>query len=425
MSLRPKDSVIPAEVAEYIALGDPTGSLAMALFIIGVVSLAIVSLGFIYYRSNAIVKASSFNIGLLQLACILVALVELIVMIDLPTSSKCAADFLLIPFSFSFYYGLVLIKNLRIYKLFRMTSVNVKRWNDFSVCLYASLWFLPTLVAGIVGVAGGSSPQPLMVSAGVYAWTCALNIAEYQKTIVDFLISYNACLLVANLAVAFLNRNVYSRFNETKLIALTVYNVLIIIVFCLPILFASSLGLRLRATIKVLSIFYVCMFNLFSGFAYKVYQCYKVGDKANDSLKGTDSIMSRPSHIMPKTLGMPATTEVFMKTGSFLNPGSGKFMTAEHNSLVVFNEAIRESFEDKHMKPGAFGTVWNAEHLKVFTVAVEKDITLNFQVNNQKVQVIFGSQEHAKEWYEYFQKWVNKVQAKGTVNGSMLKSNLQ
>ncbi|KAJ3307304.1 hypothetical protein HDV03_001789 [Kappamyces sp. JEL0829] len=275
----PKAVILPSEVADFIDLKDTTGLLGASLFLVGM-STCIVTFGmYLHYRNSVVIRTSSFNVGVVMQLCIMAALFQLIVMIGNPVTNTaiCAVDSMIIPLAFSLYYGCVYAKNLRLYQIFN-PSISVYVKTDARVFAYGCVWMVPNLVVLIVWNAI-SSIAPVATTArfsmGVYYWTCASASSSTGSNIILVLFLYNGIILINNLYMAFITRTVDEKYSEAKLIAVSIYNMTIVMIFTLAILFTPSLSFRLKVTIKMITLFYICMFNLATTFTSTVYFAYK------------------------------------------------------------------------------------------------------------------------------------------------------
>jgi hypothetical protein len=364
----PRDGIVPEESADFVAADDSSGILALALGIIGLASVGVVTIAFFYYRRHPIIKPTSVNLGYIQIACIVLGFVQLLVMVGKPTSSICAVDLFLIPIAFSMYYSIALVKNYRIYLVFNFSGLQIRKMTDYYLALYAALFTFPNIIA-IVALSAISPPLPKAVMTGVltYEWTCASVDAFSQFVAVRFMIIYNALLLLLNLFVAFKNRSVNSTFNETKMIAVSMYNVSMIVIFCVPILYTTSLGFRTRHLIKVICVFYVTMFNLVASFALKSYQAFtdkRVAGSSNNSKNTSQMNHKETEH---STLEGKHATMVAIKKSDLFAQAKPRFMLAESKNSVIFYETFRTSLEDKEIKSSCFGEIWTITNCQVFT----------------------------------------------------------
>ena len=180
--------------------------------------------------------------------CLFLGYFELLAMIGTPSPLNCVADAFILPLGFSFYYGLLYAKNYRIYKIFN-SSAGYQIWNDYFVTFVGLMITVPSILVCIIWVS--VSPPTLQLvnpSLGSYYYTCSSPNEKAQNAAVPTLLVINGIILVFNLYMAFLTRNVNSRYSETKLISLTIYNMVMTLIFTLSIIFTLSLSYNLRVT---------------------------------------------------------------------------------------------------------------------------------------------------------------------------------
>ena len=245
-SVTPKDRIDPDSIAVYIAWSDPIGKLALSLFVIGMTAWTATMIGYLYYSKERIIRQSAFLVGLFMQLCLFVGYFELLAMIGTPSTLVCVADSFIIPVAFSFYYGLLFTKNLRIYKIFNSTAGG-KFWNDYYVSSYGLAMAAPSIIVCVIWAAL-STPTLLRVnpSLGSYYYTCSSPNSAVQNAVVPTLLVINGVIVVCNLYMAFLTRNVNSRYSETKLISLSIYNLTMTLIFAMSIIFSTSLSYNLR-----------------------------------------------------------------------------------------------------------------------------------------------------------------------------------
>jgi hypothetical protein len=369
LSTAPRDSIVPEEIADFVAPNDSNGVLTLILAIIGLVSVIVVGIAFGYYKNHPIVKPTSFNLGLIQIACMILGVLQLFTMVGRSSNLICAVDLFLIPIAFSMYYSILLVKNYRIYMLFNFSGLGMARLTDSYLALYAVLFTFPNVIA-IVVLSAVSPPLPKAVMTGVltYEWTCASVNVLAQFVAIRFMIIYSSFLLLLNLFIAFKNKNVNSRYNDTKLIGISIYNVTMVVVFCVPILFTTSLGFRTRHLIKVICIFYVTMFNLISGFAFKAYQAFT---NRNEVIKENSSTIE---HNTEKAEGKFSSMVIIRRIdgmNQFFSQAKPRFMLSETKNSAVFYQTVKTSLEDKEIKTSCFGDIWDVNNCNVIKSNLE------------------------------------------------------
>ena len=245
-AILPIDRIDPNSIAVYIAWTDPIGRLTLALFIVGMIIWLATFAGYLFYSNQKIIKQSSFMVGLIMQICLFLGYFELLTMLGVPSTLICVANSFIIPVGFSFYYGLLFTKNLRIYKIFH-SAAGVQRWNDYLVTLYGFAMASPSIIVCIIWT-GISTPTTLLVkfAPGSYYFTCSSPDGNIQSGFLSTLLAINGIILACNLFMAFLTRNVNSRYSETKLISLTIYNLTMTLIFSLSIIYSMSLSYNLR-----------------------------------------------------------------------------------------------------------------------------------------------------------------------------------
>ncbi|KAJ3325002.1 hypothetical protein HDV06_005591 [Boothiomyces sp. JEL0866] len=411
-SIRPADSIDPTTVADYLQLsGDALGYLSEFLTALGVLGSIGTVIGILSYRERPIVRSSDVNSGLVMQLCICVSWFNLLTMISKPSKLTCTVDSVLLPITFTVYYGIMFIKNYRIYSIFMKPTERKKFSHLVTICLGAAFSVPIAIIVLIWNVIDAPKPAALTVTKGVYAWTCSSTSANFQNNIVMAISIYCAIVLGFNLYIAFKTRSIPSRFSETKMITLSIYNSVVICLFAIAILLSPGLGYRLKVAIKMVAVFYILAFNLLSSFTLKVVLCLK--NKGGKTTEGTGNSNTssqnntkNKSHASKGDLSKksPDTIVLIKKMGLFTEVKS-RAIFAESQDLVTFCAYHKTSLEDKHGVSDANGEVWKFKNLKEFDIEIISEIQRKMTVNKEKYLVTFPDEAVAKSWDTYFQRW--------------------
>ncbi|KAJ3368461.1 hypothetical protein HDU91_000578, partial [Kappamyces sp. JEL0680] len=391
------DALDPTTVADYISWSDGSGMLIAALFAVGMITSLVTLAGIVYFSSSMVVRQSAFYVGLVMQVCIIITYFDLILMVGKPTTQDCMGDSFIIPLTFTLYYALVLTKTFRIYRLFT-AATKIKHWTDFKVIGQSCVWLIPTIIGIAVWNSVGSI-QPVVVkySFGEYYWSCSSTSTNVQTAIVAYIMAYDGLILFLNLIMAFNTRNVLSKYNETKLIAISIYNMSMVLIFCLAILF-SNLGFRLKVTIKAISLFYVLMFNTISSFSIKIYQGYHSKSDSTSVASANRDSEALDSETRPSAKHNPdlPTSEVSLQQTypyslNVLQGSSLVTLQAESPGTVWLCQSTLKTLESKKTKQDCLGRCWILANTSFFDFTVqEKEQVLVVEIDKFKFRLAFA-----------------------------------
>ncbi|KAI8894070.1 periplasmic binding protein-like I [Globomyces pollinis-pini] len=414
--VQPKDGIDPNDVALYAAPSSGLAILSVVFAIIGALVSLVSVLGVMKYRLVGVIKKSSMIVGYGMQLCLLLVNIQFLIMIDKPTNSKCTIDTFVIPVLFSFYYGLLFAKNLRIYRIFYKPRATLKL-TDFKIYVIAFLITIPSVViSAIWNAVDAPVPTIVKVSLTQYYWTCK-SPNGLQATAINLLIIVNALVLVANLYMAVMTRNVMSTYNETKMIGLSVYNMTIISLFSMAILVSDSLGFTAKYIIKLLAVFYILMFNVGTSFLFKIYQAVTSSETPNS--KGSSqnsSVIAQEKKIEQANKGgNPNRCEVTLRKLGGLNSIFGEaknvVLTQTSTDSVLVFDIKKLSLESAATKDSGYGTCWHLKNLSNFSF-VEKGTNIRHVTVEENVfECKFKNEEDCKIWSKYFENWSYRVSA--------------
>ncbi|KAJ3312745.1 hypothetical protein HDV04_002709 [Boothiomyces sp. JEL0838] len=409
-SVKPADSIDPTSVADYLQpSGDVLGYLVEFFTAIGALASIATVIGILYYRDKQVVRASDVNTGLVMQFCIFLSWFNLLTMLSKPTRLTCTIDSILLPITFTVYYGIMYIKNHRIYSIF-MKPMERKKVSHLITIGLGTTFAIPMVIIVLIwNVLDGPKPAALAVTKGVYAWTCSSNSTNFQNDMVAAISIYCAVVLGFNLYIAFKTRTIPSKYSQTKMITLSIYNS--ICLFAMAILISPGLGFRLKAAIKMIAVFYILLFNLLSSFSFKVMLCLRnKGGKSTDGSGGSgSSSQNQTKNASQGSKGdlvkKNSDNIVLIKKLGFFSEAKSRSIFAENQDLVTFCVYQKTSLEDKNGVADANGEVWKFQNLKEFEIEIVSETQRKIVINKEKYIVTFADEAVAKKWDAYFQRW--------------------
>ncbi|KAI8894069.1 7 transmembrane sweet-taste receptor of 3 GCPR-domain-containing protein [Globomyces pollinis-pini] len=338
--------------------------------------------------------------------CLLLANSQFLLMIDKPTPVKCTIDSFVIPVLFSFYYGLLFAKNLRIYRIFYY-PLTKKFLNQNFVYFLAFMFTLPSGVTSIIWNVF-DPPIPTIVSPfqNQYYWTCK-SARGMESIAIGIHIILNTLVLVANLGMAFMTRNVVSTYSETKMIGLSVYNMTVISIFDIVMLSSESLGFNAKYLVKTISILYVILFNLTTTFLYKVYQVH-TDAKLSSTISNVEK--PKPVAIVNKDGNVVESLVSVTEVGRYMNQSyEGLFRVMSPDCAMIFKRK-KTSLESQITKDDGFGTGWFVSKLTKFACMERSPLIHRFYIDEKTYDIKYQTAEETAIWTQFFKSWSYRVQ---------------
>ncbi|KAJ3309295.1 hypothetical protein HDV04_006237 [Boothiomyces sp. JEL0838] len=413
---KPADAIDPTTVADYLQTsGDGLGILAIILFLIGIIFSLATLIGTLIYRNHPMIRASDVFVGFAMQFCIFVAWFDLLTMVGKPTIATCTADSVILPLCFAVYYGLMFMKNYRLYMIF--TNPTKYIFSTSATIGIGVVFAIPSsIIIAIWNAQDAPKPAALAVVKGVYAWTCSSTSLSYQSGMVGALATYSAAILLLNLLIAFKTRNVPSKYSETK-----------IVLFAISILLTQGLGYRLKAGVKMIAEFYLLIFNLVSSFSLKISYCVQgnvvslrsFGRSSNN--KTGKSAESKTEDKIQKTKKSVAGTSVIVRKPGFFSESKPRSMISETQNIVSFCRLTKLTLEDEEATKRGDGEVWKRTNLQDFHTDTITPTSRRYFLDNEVFEITYENVEDAKSWDSYFSGWTSMHMSLSLAEGSKLK----
>ncbi|EPZ30817.1 GPCR, family 3 domain-containing protein [Rozella allomycis CSF55] len=425
---KPLGRIDPSELAGYVSSTDGFGVLSLALGIIGIVLVTVVILLFIKYRKHKLLVSSSFHVSIFLLSVLYLNFLQLIIMPGIPTSSFCKADTTLLVLSFSLFYGNLIAKSVRLYKIFYVIKTNGgNKWTDRKVILFGSLFAMINIILIIIWNTIDNPSPMILKRPGTkdYFWTCRSQSASFQSTMLTTILLYCGIILLGNLMMAVKTRGIPSKFQETKTIGLSVYNLAIVLIFAIPTLVSQSLDYQSAFAIKVIVIAYCSFFNLFTMFLHKLFLIYSNTYSSGTSTKGAQS-ENVESKMAQEEIGRMYKS--FSKVSLKITSGFSMFNEYRLFALILNQDSksiylmpfMRATVEDQLQSSGHC-TAWVLPTLKVFTCAKnEASLSVNVVVESTKYHIKFNEKDQYQNWVNIFELWQTKVSTADSFSTKLL-----
>ncbi|KAI8895824.1 periplasmic binding protein-like I [Globomyces pollinis-pini] len=387
-SIQPKDRVIVEDIAIYAHLGGTLSILSIIFFVIVGLIWLVTFVGTIKYRNSIVIRKSSGSIGLVMQLALLLANFQFLIMIGKPTPVICVLDSFILPISFSAYYGVLLMKSFRLFRVLNFTRA--KKWSNNKVVFYGLLWSVPTLAIVISWCAIDTSiPMVNKLSSSSYYWTCKSK--EIQFPVIAALLIYNGFILLSNVLMAIQIRNIELSYNDSKLIGISIYNVSVIALFCCISLFSTSMSFDIMFLIKIISMFYVIMFNMLTTFSKPLYNAY------HHKVSATDGSLSKTSDNVSITTRSSIT---------LYNAVHGKDMFKKPNKLEIFGKTISlVQLRKVNLITQSEEMEWDLTKVKHLLFMIICPLMIQVEMDNNSYIIQFIDEMDANAWISYFKQW--------------------
>ena len=426
----PADLLMPALSATYLNPATGVGAFIITFFIIGLISIVIALIGVVKCRLRVAINYTSVWIHLIMISCLTVALFDMIQVVGIPTQSSCLASGILAPMAISAYYGIQSAKSRRIYRLFyNFLPIEVSNAIPLKDASLGLLFAIPNIIIWIVWVVSDPPiPGAARIGPGQFQWECANSATGLGKKTKLAMIVYNAILILLNVFLAFKTRLVNLRYNEARMINLSVVNLLITYIVVIPVLFTDVSAFQFQPLVRALGVFYIVAVNLGTLFFYKIFTCRNLKDEKASIGKVPPTAGTK--FTIPKWMEnvddhVPPAIIFLKKVGCFYGAieEPRKVLLLAKSPSIVWNCNLKPKYEGStnHLatEVGSFW-VYSPSTMIISHSPFEKRIELTIGTN--KYQLDFEQKEMYICWKSFFEVWVVGKDIKGWALGSPTKT---
>lgn len=419
---KPLGGVDPVEVAEYFQADSSTGSLSIALFVIGMIlNLAVLGMSFVH-KKHKVIKKSKLKLNLLVLLSFMLPFLQLLVIVVKPRKLSCVSNTLLIPVGFALAHGLLFSKGYQIYRSYYSYTADEKSSiSEWKMIAHGSLWVVPVLII-VFAWNLIDSPSPITVRYGIdkYYWSCASQSNSFQSSMETLLIAYLSILIIANLILCFKSSFKSFKVRELQLIALAIYNISAISIFTLLVMYSPSISFRIKGLILSVAIGYSLFFNIGALFGYNFYRIISnPSSKMNwsasmikdlDKPKSVDIILQKADHqkeVPVKT--WKYISKVWVRRNGILSrlfPNDQvKFMAlSAEGSMIVFFDFIPNA-DDAVSFPAVASIGWSSLMIQKLQVEKRGSLALIVKIDGVEYLIKFISEKAMITWYDWLSNW--------------------
>jgi len=217
-------------IDKYIEFNSKTSIIMIVVIAIEILITAVITFYIIKYRNFIEIRRSSPLFLIFMLIGIMLSFGSVLTLIGKPNNTICIIRPYIIVLAFGLTFYALLLKTFRIKVIFDKVNIQVK---DSYLILYLCVVLgIELILLTIWSVFGGMVSDVNRVNDEIHYYTCK-NTSNIGKFIQTFLIVINAIALLYGCYLAYKVKNVYSEYNESKIIGLSIYG----IVICMVILF--------------------------------------------------------------------------------------------------------------------------------------------------------------------------------------------
>ena len=210
----------------YIDYSSQSGVVMMVLTCFGI-AFSLVLLGIIIVkRKDAKIRIISPNFCIISLSGLALVFSTIFFIIGPPSNLKCAITPIWLAISVSIVFGSLLAKIWRLYVIFSSQFVKLNMKEQNMKMLFFSAHVLIQAILCIIWLVL-SAPVPIVFQAGTseHYFTCQSPNTQINSIFLAILLIYNAIVILYGAILAFLTRNLPSKYNESVTIALSIVSI--------------------------------------------------------------------------------------------------------------------------------------------------------------------------------------------------------
>ncbi|KAI8905329.1 periplasmic binding protein-like I [Powellomyces hirtus] len=254
----PKDMVTLKD--DVVGFRKPAAAVIIALVtaMAGLVAVSIPTL--FIFRTHQILKPVSPEFMAIAALGMLICLGSIYVdSVETPTETSCNAQIALLAVGFGNVVGSILVKLVRLYRIFDNRIAGRQMLNTQKLLLGSGAIIAGELLLIIIWWSAfplqAIERQDILNQRRYYE--CQSNNSKGQLALSTLMFLYNAALVCACCYLAFSTRNIYSAFNEAKAIGVAIYNILFCVIIVLLISYmGSSTSMFLLWTVRTVVILF-------------------------------------------------------------------------------------------------------------------------------------------------------------------------
>lgn len=233
------DNIDLATILITIKYSSPVGLIFLLFNVLAMVSVLYCSFFYFLNESNTYIRATSVPLSQMILLGLLIQSLNIFTMTGSLSNVQCISDIWTLGIGCVLVMGTITIKLMRLHRIFSaLNHTEIRFVSDFD-CVAQSIMLLVIELIYLTIWTAVDPPIPKLfrVSSKEIYYSCT---SKSQTIWISIFIFLNGSLLVAASTFAYLTRKIASHFNETKMVAASVYNQVIFVGAALAIFLSQS-----------------------------------------------------------------------------------------------------------------------------------------------------------------------------------------
>jgi len=236
---------------KYIKWTDIPAIIIASIVVIGIIVTLVIFVIVVKNRTALVIRRSSPLFLYFMLIGILISFGSVLIYIGKPNEFICMIRPIILVLAFCFAFVALFLKTFRIKVIFDKSDIKVQ---DKYLLMYGSIILLIELViVGLWTFMDKMQPNIKYIDSKMHYYTCS-NTGKIGKYLQLALIVINAIILFYGCYLAVKVKDVYSDYNESKVIGLSIYGIMICMIVQIIISSIDSLGLTVIFIIQSLMI---------------------------------------------------------------------------------------------------------------------------------------------------------------------------
>jgi len=223
---------------KYVEWTSATTIIMIVIVAIEILITSVVTYYLIKHRNFIEIRRSSPLFLITMLVGIILAFASILTFIGKPNKFICIIRPYILVLTFGLTFFSLLLKTFRIKVIFDKVNIQVK---DSNLVMYLCVLLgFELILVTIWSISAGMTPEVKFVSREMHYYVCQNN-KSLGKYIQNILIVYNGLTLVYGCYLAYKVKNVYSEYNESKVIGLSIYGIVICMIILMFIVNINGL----------------------------------------------------------------------------------------------------------------------------------------------------------------------------------------
>jgi len=223
---------------KYVEWSSATTIIMIIIVVIEILVTSVVTYYLIKHRNFIEIRRSSPLFLITMLIGIILAFASILTFIGKPTKFICILRPYILVLTFGLTFFSLLLKTFRIKVIFDKVNIQVK---DSNLILYLCIMLgYELILVTIWSIAAGMEPLVKEVNKEMHYYVCQ-NTKSLGEYIQMSLIIINGLALVYGCYLAYKVKNVYSEYNESKVIGLSIYGIVICMIILMFIVNINGL----------------------------------------------------------------------------------------------------------------------------------------------------------------------------------------